>query len=154
VRHAYLPFVAVRPDRQGRGVGAALLEYQLRRLDTARLPAYLEASSPRSLHLYQRLGFTTLPTTIDLPGGPRLQPMWRDPQPATATGREDEPGRVDVLRSGHGPAQPATSIRWPAPTSETVRDHAAAALDSHPHPHRGDPFQAVADRRWINGTAP
>jgi GNAT superfamily N-acetyltransferase len=149
VRHAYLPFVGVRPAWQGRGVGAALLDYQLRRLDTAGLPAYLEASCPRSLPLYQRLGFTILPTAIDLPGGPRLQPMWRDPQPATVTGRVDDSGRVVPLRSG--PRQAATGARWPAPTSDTVRDHPGAALDRYPHPDRGDVFPAVADQWWING---
>ncbi|GAB3142309.1 GNAT family N-acetyltransferase [Micromonospora sonneratiae] len=77
--HQYLPFIAVHPDRQGGGIGAALLRHRFARLDEAGVPAYLEASSLRSAALYQRLGFSRLPFTLDLPDGPSLYPMWRDP---------------------------------------------------------------------------
>jgi GNAT superfamily N-acetyltransferase len=75
--HAYLPFVAVLPERQGHGTGAALLSARLVELDAAHRPAYLEASSPRNAALYARLGFRRLGPTIDLPDGPSLYPMWR-----------------------------------------------------------------------------
>jgi len=78
--HAYLPFVAVRPQRQGRGIGAALLRHRLAALDAAGTPAYLEASSVRSRRLYERIGFTRLPTRIELPDGPDMYPMWRAPR--------------------------------------------------------------------------
>lgn len=78
--HAYLPFIAVHPDHQGTGVGAALLRHRLAELDAAGRPAYLEASNLRNAALYERLGFARMPETIDLPGGPSLYPMWRDPR--------------------------------------------------------------------------
>lgn len=77
--HAYLPFIAVRPDRQGMGIGTALLRHHLTALDRAGTPAYLEASSPRNAALYARLGFQRMPFTLDLPDGPSLYPMWREP---------------------------------------------------------------------------
>ncbi|MEV4619960.1 N-acetyltransferase [Asanoa sp. NPDC049573] len=78
--HAYLPFIAVHPDHQGTGVGAALLRHRLADLDAAGRPAYLEASGLRNAALYERLGFQRMPETIDLPDGPSLYPMWRDPR--------------------------------------------------------------------------
>lgn len=77
--HYYLPFIAVRPDRHGTGIGTALLRDRLSILDRQRIPSYLEASSERSARLYERLGFTRLERTTDLPGGPSLYPMWREP---------------------------------------------------------------------------
>ncbi len=77
--HAYLPFIAVDPARHSTGFGTALLRHRLAQLDAAGVPAYLEASHPRNQALYARLGFQPMPNTVDLPDGPRLQPMWRDP---------------------------------------------------------------------------
>ncbi|MEU1841890.1 GNAT family N-acetyltransferase [Micromonospora chersina] len=77
--HWYLPFIAVHPEHHGRGVGSALLRHQLELLDRTSSAAYLEASSPRNAALYERLGFRRRPTTLDLPDGPSLYPMWRDP---------------------------------------------------------------------------
>lgn len=77
--HHYLPFIAVRPGRQGHGVGEALLRDRLVALDEQGVPAYLEASCPRNAALYERLGFTRTENTLDLPDGPSLYPMWRRP---------------------------------------------------------------------------
>jgi len=77
--HWYLPFIAVHPDHHGKGVGSALLRNKLAELDQAGTAAYLEASSPRNAALYERLGFRRRPLTLDLPEGPSLYPMWRDP---------------------------------------------------------------------------
>ena len=87
-RHGYVVFIGVQPARQGNGLGTALLRDRLAVLDAAGVPAYLEASSARSRRLYQRLGFAPLPTTVTLPDGPPLFPMWR---PADA-GRWHRPG--------------------------------------------------------------
>lgn len=73
----YLLNIVVDPDRRGRGIGGALLRERLSRLDAEGEPAYLEASSPRNRRLYERAGFTGLGGPIQLPNGPRLQPMWR-----------------------------------------------------------------------------
>ncbi|MET7471706.1 GNAT family N-acetyltransferase [Micromonospora sp. NPDC005686] len=77
--HWYLPFIGVHPDHHGKGVGSALLRNRLAELDQAGTAAYLEASSPRNAELYERLGFRRRPVTLDLPEGPSLYPMWRDP---------------------------------------------------------------------------
>lgn len=77
--HHYLPFIGVVPQRQGQGLGRRLLDSRLPELDRAGQPAYLEASSRRNAALYARLGFQHLDTTIDLPGGPSMYPMWRPP---------------------------------------------------------------------------
>lgn len=77
--HAYLHFLGTIPERQGTGVGGAMLADQLRKLDAAGLPAYLEATTLRSAALYERHGFRRLDHTIDLPDGPSMYPMWRMP---------------------------------------------------------------------------
>jgi ribosomal protein S18 acetylase RimI-like enzyme len=77
--HAYLQGIVVSPGRQSRGTGTALLRHMLRRCDAEGLPAYLEASSGRSRALYERHGFVFLGTAVELPGGPPMFPMWREP---------------------------------------------------------------------------
>jgi len=79
--HHYLAFLAVRPDRQNRGIGSALLERHHARLDRAGIPAYLEANDPRNRDLYLRHGYYCQ-TEIQLPDdGPPLWTMWRSPMP-------------------------------------------------------------------------
>lgn len=77
--HLYLPFLGVRPDRQGGRLGGRLLAERLARADADGLPAYLEASSARSVPLYERHGFRLLGDPVSLPDGPSVQPMWREP---------------------------------------------------------------------------
>jgi GNAT superfamily N-acetyltransferase len=55
--HWYLPWLAVDPARQGKGLGAALLEECLARVDDERAPAYLETPNPRTVPFYERHGF-------------------------------------------------------------------------------------------------
>jgi GNAT superfamily N-acetyltransferase len=77
--HYYLPFVGVRPEAQGRGLGTALLRPMLQRCDSEGMPAYLEATTPRNRDLYERLGFA-LVEEMRFPGdGPPLWRMWREP---------------------------------------------------------------------------
>jgi ribosomal protein S18 acetylase RimI-like enzyme len=77
-QHYYLLFMGVLPERQGRGVGRALLEDLLRGPAAAGMPAYLEATSPDNARLYERLGFRTV-RELPLPGGgPVMRAMWRD----------------------------------------------------------------------------
>ncbi|MFD2688234.1 GNAT family N-acetyltransferase [Streptomyces phyllanthi] len=78
--HEYLWLIAVAPERQGQGLGAALVQPVLDRCDREGVPAYLEASNPRSRALYERLGFAFSGRTVDLPDGPRMWPMWREPR--------------------------------------------------------------------------
>jgi hypothetical protein len=57
------------------------MEPTLRGCDQARLPAYLEATSPRNVSLYERLGFVIL-DELRLASSPPLILMRRPPQPA------------------------------------------------------------------------
>ncbi|MCU0307253.1 MAG: GNAT family N-acetyltransferase [Thermoleophilia bacterium] len=57
VPHWYLDILAVRPDRQGRGVGSALVRVGTTRADRIHVPCFLATSNPRTLPLYRRLGF-------------------------------------------------------------------------------------------------
>jgi GNAT superfamily N-acetyltransferase len=77
--HWYLAVVGTDPPQQGRGVGAALIEPVLARCDAEGLGAYLESSKPENIPWYERFGFR-VSGRIDLPDGPPLWPMWRDPQ--------------------------------------------------------------------------
>lgn len=80
VRHHHLAILAVRPDRQGRGAGTGLLRAYHAALDRGPgVPAYLEASGPRTRRLYRRHGYTDHGPPIRLPRGPLMYPMWRPP---------------------------------------------------------------------------
>jgi GNAT superfamily N-acetyltransferase len=78
--HEYLWMIGVAPERQGEGLGTALIGSVLERCDREGVPAYLEASSARSRGLYERLGFELVERPLDLPDGPRMWPMWREPR--------------------------------------------------------------------------
>jgi len=76
----YLGVVATEPATQGLGLGTALLEESTKPVDDSLLPAYLESTNPRNVSLYQRCGFHVT-GLIELPDGPVLTTMWRDPRP-------------------------------------------------------------------------
>jgi GNAT superfamily N-acetyltransferase len=81
VAHHHLAILAVRPDRQGQGIGTALLGTYHQILDSQDgPPAYLEAGDLRTLGLYERHGYVLLPhAPFYLPdSGPPMWPMWRD----------------------------------------------------------------------------
>ena len=77
--HHYIAYVGVEPSRQGQGLGSALLEPTLACCDEAGLPAYLEATSPRNVTLYERLGFIAT-GELRLASSPPLVPMRREPR--------------------------------------------------------------------------
>jgi ribosomal protein S18 acetylase RimI-like enzyme len=76
--HDYLFVLGTRPGWQSRGLGSALLREVLERCDRERRPAYLEASSEGNQRLYRRHGFEVT-GEIQLPDGPPMWPMWREP---------------------------------------------------------------------------
>jgi GNAT superfamily N-acetyltransferase len=76
--HYHLQFLGVRPERQGTGLGGALMAPGLDRCDRDGVPAYLEATSDRNRALYERHGFRA-EGGIALPDGPTVWRMWRDP---------------------------------------------------------------------------
>lgn len=78
--HWYLAVLGTDPPHQGRGVGTALVNPVLERCDREGLGAYLESSKPTNIPYYERFGFTVT-GQIDLPSGPPVWPMWRDPVP-------------------------------------------------------------------------
>ncbi|WP_066367113.1 GNAT family N-acetyltransferase [Herbidospora mongoliensis] len=77
--HLYLACMGVISGRQGAGLGSALLRHRLERADPDGLPAYLEASSPRSRDLYRRHGFEEHGPPVRVADSPLLWPMWRRP---------------------------------------------------------------------------
>jgi len=83
--HWYLPVIGVAPGWQGRGYGAALLRPVLERCDADRVPAYLEASTPRNVTLYERQGFEAVEECRYAADGPPLWRMWREPKGSDTT---------------------------------------------------------------------
>jgi GNAT superfamily N-acetyltransferase len=87
--HWYLGLIGTVPAARGQGLGSRLLAHTLALVDGDALPAYLEATSPRNAALYERFGFVRT-GTIDVPDGPSLIAMWREPgartTPSTAAG--------------------------------------------------------------------
>lgn len=75
----YCQFLATVPTLQGHGIGSALLRDMLARADREQRPAYHEATTPRNRALYERHGYITV-GELELPDGPTLWRMWRDPR--------------------------------------------------------------------------
>jgi GNAT superfamily N-acetyltransferase len=78
--HHHLAFLATRRDTRGQGVGSALLRHHHTYLDENALPAYLEASHPRSRDLYLRHGYELRGEPFEVPSGAPFWPMWRPAQ--------------------------------------------------------------------------
>lgn len=77
--HWYLGMIGVDPFAQGKGLGFELICHNLKHIDKAGLPTYLESSNPRNVALYERLGFVVL-DTLNLGGKPTMTPMIRPAQ--------------------------------------------------------------------------
>lgn len=77
--HWYLGVLAADPERQGQGIGTACMRPILERADAEGMPSYLESSNERNVPLYERNGFRVT-GIIDMPGGPSLWLMWREPR--------------------------------------------------------------------------
>jgi ribosomal protein S18 acetylase RimI-like enzyme len=78
--HWYLAVLGTDPSAQGQGLGSAVLRLVLERCDADGVGAYLESSKERNVDFYARHGFRAT-GRIELPGGPPVWPMWRDPRP-------------------------------------------------------------------------
>jgi GNAT superfamily N-acetyltransferase len=72
--HWYLALLGVDPEFQGRGVGAALLEPVLARLDEEELPAYLETQKWDNVAWYANRGFEMV-EEVRMPGA-SCPPVW------------------------------------------------------------------------------
>jgi ribosomal protein S18 acetylase RimI-like enzyme len=78
-RHMYLAVLGVEPERQGSGLGSALLRPGLELCDREALPAYLETGNERNLSFYGRHGFGVI-GELTLPKGPPVWLMRREPR--------------------------------------------------------------------------
>jgi GNAT superfamily N-acetyltransferase len=103
-RHWYLAAIGTRPAHQGEASGPRVLSPVLARCDAAGLPAYLESSNPRNVPFYERFGFVAT-GIIQVPGGPALTPMWREPD----SPRASETGSQDVWRGRRSAASDSSS---------------------------------------------
>ncbi len=79
--HWHLAVVGTEPEAQGTGKGSAVLQPVLDHCDRAGESAYLESSKEANVPFYERHGFRVT-ERLDLPKGPSMWLMWRDPQPA------------------------------------------------------------------------
>jgi GNAT superfamily N-acetyltransferase len=77
--HFYLSLLGTAPASQGKGLAGSLLKEVLDRCDGEGWPAYLETSRPENVRFYEHRGFRVTGTT-ELPNGPQVWFMWRDPQ--------------------------------------------------------------------------
>lgn len=62
--HYYLSALGVEPERQGTGIGTALMAPVLDRCDREGVPAYLETATARNVLLYERVGFEVVEELI------------------------------------------------------------------------------------------
>jgi ribosomal protein S18 acetylase RimI-like enzyme len=76
--HMYLAVLGTDPARQGEGIGGKLMVPVLEECDRDGVAAYLESSKERNIAFYSRFGFRVT-DELDLPRGPRVWGMWRDP---------------------------------------------------------------------------
>lgn len=76
--HWHLPLIGVDPTAQGQGVGSALLRHALKTCDREQTVAYLEATSPANMRLYERHGFRAI-GHIQAADSPPIIPMVRRP---------------------------------------------------------------------------
>lgn len=79
--HWHLALIGVDPLQQHDGIATALLRYRLPACDEQGVPAYLEATSARSVPLYERHGFVAV-GTVAVAGSPPLVAMQRAPRPS------------------------------------------------------------------------
>jgi GNAT superfamily N-acetyltransferase len=74
--HYVLTLLGTYVAHRGRGYGLDLLAQTLTVVDDADMPAYLEASHPANVALYQRYGFELF-GSFTIPSGPEVATMWR-----------------------------------------------------------------------------
>ncbi len=99
--HHHLAILAVRPDRQGRGLGSALLRAHHAALDRDGIPAYVEASDLRTRRLYRAHGYAGWGGPLALPGAV-MYPMARQPRAGQPSGQALPGGLAGS--TGPGPA--------------------------------------------------
>lgn len=76
--HFYLFAIGARAARQGKGVGGALMKAGLERVDSEKMPTYLECSKESNVGFYRRFGFEVTEVVSPGQGCAPLWLMWRD----------------------------------------------------------------------------
>ena len=77
--HWYLAVIGSDPTYRGQGFGDALLASRLAQVDAEHAPAYLESSNEDNIAYYERFGFEVT-GELEVPDGPTLWLMWRQPR--------------------------------------------------------------------------
>ena len=75
----YLSHIGVVPERQGEGLGTALMRDGLAPADDLGVPAWLETSRANNVSYYERFGFRSVVDEDAPDGGPHIWFMRRDP---------------------------------------------------------------------------
>ncbi|MBP2324348.1 ribosomal protein S18 acetylase RimI-like enzyme [Kibdelosporangium banguiense] len=78
--HYYVSFAGVDPNNQRRGAMSTLLQALIDRADAEGFACYTEASSAGGTFAARRAGFVEIGHKIEIPDGPTLRPMWREPR--------------------------------------------------------------------------
>ena len=78
--HWYLWVIGVEPERQGQGIGTALLGPVLERAAAEASPCYLETHKERNVAFYRQFGFELVTEGTVPNGGPRFWTMRREPK--------------------------------------------------------------------------
>jgi GNAT superfamily N-acetyltransferase len=80
----FLSTLVVHPERQGTGVGSALLRDGLAQADLGESSVTVQTSTPENVRFYKRHGFEVIEALDELyPGAP---PLWTMRRPSTAVG--------------------------------------------------------------------
>ena len=77
--HYYAEYLAVKPEYQGKGLATLFAQTLLPTADQNQIGIYLESPNPRTVPLYERLGFRLVGQKQIL--GVPFALMWRDPAP-------------------------------------------------------------------------
>jgi GNAT superfamily N-acetyltransferase len=75
--HYYLSLLGTRTEHRGQGLGMALLQENLARIDAEHMPAYLESSNPGNNQAYESVGFASIVSFQAPNNGPIVTGMWR-----------------------------------------------------------------------------
>jgi len=77
--HWHLAIIGVDVAHQGKGVGAALMQERLTKLDAQGVHSYLESTNLRNIPFYERHGFQVI-REIQVGSSPPMIPMLRPPR--------------------------------------------------------------------------